>query len=109
MPLSILTRRSLSNFLIIAVLLISAACNPSPSKMVTIGMLNLSPALEPGLTGFKERMTELGYIEGQNIRYVYQGPTGTVDKLKPAAQALMGPEIDLIVAISTPGIAILKE
>jgi putative tryptophan/tyrosine transport system substrate-binding protein len=94
--------------LIVAILTVSA-CSPSQSKMVTIGMLNLSTALQPALDGFKARMTELGYIEGKTVRYVYEGPTGTVDKLKPAAEALMGPEIDLIVAISTPGIATLKE
>jgi len=71
-------------------------------------MLNLSTALDSVLDNFKIRMKELGYVEGQNIRYVYAGPAGTPDKLPAQAQALMGPEIDLIVAVSTPAVATLK-
>src|SRR5258708_25205285 len=95
-------------FLLI-VTIVLAGCSTSQPHMITIGMLNLSTALQPALDGFKAGMTELGYVEGQRVRYVYAGPTGTVDKLKPAAEALLAPDIDLIVAISTPGIATLQK
>jgi putative ABC transport system substrate-binding protein len=95
--------------LFVIISMTAAACGTNQSKMVTIGMLNLSTALQPALDGFKAGMVDLGYIEGKNVRYVYAGPTGTVDKLKPAAEDLMSQDLDLIVAISTPGIAVLKD
>lgn len=49
-----------------------AACSDSP-RQYTIGVVNYVPALETVLKGFKARMAELGYIEGQQVTYVYRG------------------------------------
>ena len=57
-------------------LLLLAACGGTPApKTYTIGIATASPALEKIVTGFKEGMTELGYVEGTNVTYIYDGPT----------------------------------
>jgi putative ABC transport system substrate-binding protein len=65
-------------------------------KTYSVGILNISPFLDPVIDGFKDGMTELGYIEGENITYVYEGPDG----LTP--EQLVEAEVDLI--FSTTGI-----
>jgi putative ABC transport system substrate-binding protein len=74
----------------------------SQPKTVTIGAVNLTPALDPVIDGFKAGMTELGHIEGKNITYIYQGPTGSIKSLGPAIQKLIEAKVDLIFSASTP-------
>jgi putative ABC transport system substrate-binding protein len=71
-------------------------------ETVTVGVINLAPVLEPIFDGFKERMIEQGYVEGESITYIYDGPVGDVAKLDAAAQALVDQDVDLILALSTP-------
>lgn len=88
--------------LLTAVLLlpILSACT-GQTRMLTIGVVNLSPLLRPVFEGFKAGMTEFGYVENVNIRYLYE-ESGTIDKLDPIVESYLAPEIDLILAISTP-------
>jgi putative ABC transport system substrate-binding protein len=58
--------------------------------------------LELSFTGFKQGMTDLGYVEGENINYIYGGPTDSIDKLDGVAQDLVKADVDLILSISTP-------
>ena len=60
------------------------ACNREKTKTYTVGVVNSVPALDQALAGFKEGLTEFGYIEGENIRYVYDGPTTEMSKLSSA-------------------------
>lgn len=70
-------------------------------RMLHIGIINLSPLLTPVFEGFKQGMAEFGYREGLNVRYTYL-EAGTIDKLDSLAAAFLSPDIDLILAISTP-------
>jgi putative ABC transport system substrate-binding protein len=74
----------------------------SQSKTVTIGLVNPTHALDPVLDGFKAGMVKLGCIEGKNITYIYQGPTGSIKSLGPAIKKLIEAEVDLIFSASTP-------
>jgi putative ABC transport system substrate-binding protein len=49
----------------------------SQTEPYTIGMVNDVSIREPAWDGFKTGMTELGHIEGRNIHYMYNGPTGS--------------------------------
>jgi putative ABC transport system substrate-binding protein len=87
----------------IALNLLLVACLPNPAPQTyTIGVVNLAPALDATLEGFKEGMTELGYVEGENITYIYEGATDSIDKLGPVAQGLVATDVDLILSITTP-------
>ena len=77
-------------------------CGGAPqTKTYTIGVVNLSQNLDDTVKGFKEGMTTLGYVEGKNITYIYDGPAG-VDKLDGIAQELVKADVDLILSMTTP-------
>jgi putative ABC transport system substrate-binding protein len=87
---------------LIVIGLLLAACGITQPKTFTIGVINLTPVLDPVFEGFKAGMTEQGYIEGENVTYIYEGPTGSIDKLESVAQSLLEVDVDLILSLSTP-------
>jgi putative tryptophan/tyrosine transport system substrate-binding protein len=95
--------------LVITGLLLTACSNNETNKTYTVGVINVVPDLDQALAGFKEGMTESGYIEGKNIRYVYDGPTTDMSKLSAAAQTLTAAKVDLILSITTPATLAAKQ
>ena len=85
----------------ILVSLMLGACGGEKPKSYTVGVINISANLENVVDGFKEGMTELGYVEGENISYIYAGPT-TVDQLDTVAKSLVDSNVDLILSLTTP-------
>lgn len=85
------------------------ACANETNKIYTVGVINIVPDLDQALAGFKEGMTELGYIEGKNIRYIYDGPTTDMSKLSATAQTLTAAKVDLILSITTPATQAAKQ
>jgi putative ABC transport system substrate-binding protein len=91
-------------FFLIAILmtaLLLTACGGEQNKAYTIGVINISPLLDDSVEAFKEGMAELGYVEGENTTYIYEGPIG-VDKLDAVAQDLVEADVDLILSPTTP-------
>jgi putative ABC transport system substrate-binding protein len=86
--------------LVITGLLLTGCGGASKTKTYTIGVLNPSTNQEDTVKGFKEGMTELGYVEGKNVTYIYDGPV-CADKLDAVAQGLVKAKVNLILAIST--------
>ena len=81
--------------------LLFTGCGGAPkTKTYTIGVINPSLNEEDTIKGFKEGMTELGYVEGKNITYIYGGPVSE-DKLDAEAQGLVKAKVNLILAITT--------
>jgi putative ABC transport system substrate-binding protein len=93
---------SMLTLVILVSLLLSGCAGFAKPKTYKIGVINLAPTLEDTLVGFKEGMTELGYIEGENLEYIYAGPAGSIDKLDGFAQELVNAKVDLIFSITTP-------
>ena len=89
--------------------IVLAACDNEKNKTFTVGVINTSVFFEQNIVGFKEGMMELGYIEGENIRYVYDGPTQDVSKLPEAAKTLVTKRVDLILSVTTPTTKIVKQ
>lgn len=85
---------------LIVLSLLLTACGEK-EKTYTIGIISASPNLESTLTGFKEGMVELGYVEGENIKYIYQGAITDTTKLDAEAQKLVAEKVDLIISLST--------
>ncbi len=77
------------------------ACKASEPEIVTIGVVNVAPILGTVLDGFKEGMSEFGYIENERVIYNYVGVV-PVSELEAAVQALIDVDVDLILALSTP-------
>lgn len=94
-------RRNLSAFLVLLMGASVLASCVAQERMLHIGVINLSPLLTPVFEGFKQGMAEFGYREGVTVRYTYL-EAGTIDKLDGLAATFLAPDVDLILAISTP-------
>jgi putative ABC transport system substrate-binding protein len=87
--------------LFIVTSLLLTACDGG-QKTYTVGVVNFTPSLDGIVEGFKEGMTEFGYLEGENITYLYEGATGRIETLDSVAQGLVEADVDLILSITTP-------
>jgi len=88
---------------LVAIFFLGSENRANAQKIYTIGSLNTADQFADAFEGFKSRMTELGYKQGQNVRYDYHNSKGDVDVLKRAAQKLVDDKVDLIVTTSTTG------
>ena len=84
------------------------ACGDDQKKRYTLGVINIVPDFDIIVAGFKEGMAELGYIEGDNITYIYEGATVDMGKLDAVAQGLVAANADLILSITTPATKAVK-
>jgi putative tryptophan/tyrosine transport system substrate-binding protein len=84
-----------------AVLPLSA--HAQPRKAPTIGVLVVgSPGSEQFWRQFRDVMRELGYVEGESVRYEYRSDQGQVSRLPELAAELVRLNVDLIVTWFTP-------
>jgi putative ABC transport system substrate-binding protein len=74
-----------------------------------VGIVNLSPVMDAIVDGFKAGMADLGYVEGQTVEYVYDGPTLEIDALAPAVERLKKRGVDMIFSLTTPATLKVKE
>ena len=83
-----------------------AADAQQAGKVPRIGFLSLtSPSDRPFLLdAFRQRLRELGWVEGQNIVIDYRYAEGRVDRLPDLAAELVRLKVDLIVSEGTQGV-----
>jgi putative tryptophan/tyrosine transport system substrate-binding protein len=80
------------------------------AKMPTIGVLVVgSPGSEKFWRLFRESMRELGYIEGQNVRYEFRSDEGQASRLPDLAAELVHLKVDIIVPWFTPATRAAKQ
>jgi putative tryptophan/tyrosine transport system substrate-binding protein len=99
------TRRAFIGTLAGGLLAAPLAAEAQPGgKVYRIGLLDYS-APEPGRLAwwnvFRQRMKELGYVEGQNVAYEARWAQGEEDRLPKIAAELVGLKVDLIVTGGT--------
>lgn len=70
-------------------------------KMYHVGILSGSDSFAAIADGFKARMTELGYVEGQNISYDLQKTNNDRDGEKRVIQQFVDAKVDLMVIFPT--------
>jgi ABC-type uncharacterized transport system substrate-binding protein len=79
------------------------AARAEQRKVPTIGVLVVGAAgWEQFWRLFREDMAELGYVNGQNIRYEFRSDQGQVGRLTELAAELVRLDVDLIVTWFTP-------
>ena len=79
------------------------AARAQQPKMPTVGALVVgSPGSERFWRLFRDGMRELGYIEGQNIRYEFRSDEGKINRLPELAAELVRLKVDVIVTWFTP-------
>ena len=71
------------------------------TKTYKIGVVNLAAAFDPILEGFKAGMEEAGYLEGQNIEYIYDFPAPNPDALNDVIANLKSEQVDLVLSFGT--------
>src|SRR6266571_156194 len=79
-------------------------------KVPTIGALvigNISP--EEFWREFRQRLRDLGYIEGQNIRFEFRSAEGHINRLPELAAELVRLKVDVIVTWFTPTAVAAKQ
>src|SRR5438045_1387321 len=89
-------------YCILTGLLLTACGRATPVTTYTIGVVNYDPILVPVLDGFKVRMAALGYVEGQNVSYIYHGvlePDPQV--IESEVKRLMDQKVDVLLTLST--------
>src|SRR5262244_816169 len=83
----------------------------APGKVWRIGLLETtSPALNiANLDAFRQRLRELGYVEGQNFVIEYRSADGRPERFPALAAELVSRKVDLIVTRGTPAAIAAKE
>jgi ABC-type uncharacterized transport system substrate-binding protein len=77
-----------------------AALAQDAKKIPRIGVLWPNP---PATFEFvRQGLRELGYIEGQSIRFEFRGAEGKLDQLPELARELVGIPVDVIVSLAPP-------
>ena len=74
------------------------------TSQARIGILAVSSqeAARPSVDAFKKRLQELGYAEGQNVRYLQRFADSDMYKLRRLADELVSEGVAVIYAASTP-------
>jgi putative tryptophan/tyrosine transport system substrate-binding protein len=82
---------------------LGALAQPRPSlpRVAYVYMFDDGPSA-PYIEAFRERMTQLGWVEGRNYLAQYSGAGGSPAKLDELMQSLVRERVDVIVAVCTP-------
>ncbi len=85
-------------------MVLPAACEDRTEKprKAVVGIVNVTPVLKDTVAGLKAGLAQLGYQENDNIRYLYEGPLGSMDKVDGAVKRILAEKPDLIVSLTTP-------
>jgi putative tryptophan/tyrosine transport system substrate-binding protein len=63
-----------------------SGCGTAASRVYHIGVLSGLCVFSPAFDGFKAKMTELGYVEGENVVYDVQSTEVDIDAYKQITQ-----------------------
>ena len=72
------------------------------NQIVTVGVLHPTKNDVETFDGFRDKLAALGYADGTDVEFRYNGPTGPGDKLVTAAEEMVRSGVDLIFASGTP-------
>ncbi len=89
----------------------SDSSGDSSEKTYKVGILQLMThgSLDEAREGMKDYLKEHGYVEGENVEYIYQNPEGDQSNLSTMADSLINSDCDVIVAIATSPAQVLMQ
>jgi putative ABC transport system substrate-binding protein len=77
-------------------LLAASVSGPAVAEIFTIGMMHHVAIHSSAMDGFKAGMTELGYVEGEDVNYIYNGIVeGVSEKIDAEIQNLLSRNVGL--------------
>lgn len=89
-------------FLLAFLLIASCGCNDE-TKIYTVGIVSWEAESDLMLEGFKSEMALRGYIEGENVRYLYEfipvDEFNNVQFIESRIEVLLTQEIDMLLAL----------
>ena len=83
-----------------------------PAKVWRIGLLDLAasdPAGAARWKAFRERLRELGYVEGQNVVFEARWGDGQVGRLRSLAVELVDAKVDILATASSEAALAAKQ
>jgi putative ABC transport system substrate-binding protein len=84
---------------VVVLALLAGGCGADKPKVYRVGMISGGTFTEID-DGFKAKMSELGYVEDQNI--VYVSPESETEDVQTTAKKFVDDEVDLIFTSNTP-------
>jgi putative tryptophan/tyrosine transport system substrate-binding protein len=81
---------------------LAARAQLGDSKVWRLGVLQPGAPPEPLVEAMRQRLAQLGYVEGRNIVLEYRWAEGKLDRLAGLATELVSSRVDVITALSTP-------
>jgi putative ABC transport system substrate-binding protein len=82
-------------------LLVIANCVQASAELFTVGMLTNVDIHVQTIEGFKAGMAELGYVEGRDVQYIYNGAIrGGGEKLDAEIEKILAQDIDLFLTVA---------
>ncbi len=90
-----------AGLLLVGILMLPACSAPaSPPQVFHVGILMGAELFESVVDGFKQRMTDYGYIEGENITYTVKQAYGDPNAMRDFAEAFVADNVDLIFTVT---------
>ena len=91
------------SLVLVLALALTAASAVAEGKTYTIGIAQFAehPSLDNCREGFVQGLAEAGYVEGDNVKFIYQNAQADMGMAQQIAQQL-AQECDLVCAIATP-------
>jgi putative ABC transport system substrate-binding protein len=105
-------RRKIPIWLLLIVFITPVSlADAQPKKVPRIGYLaGASASVDPSrVAAFRQKLRDLGYVEGQNIVIEYRYAEGKFERLADLATELVNLKVDVIVVQSTPAARIVKK
>ncbi len=97
-------------YALLCIALLVSAATPAQEKIRVVGVLSASagPGASATIESFRRGMSELGWIDGKNLRVEYRWGAGKAENLAEFAAELVRMKVEVIVASATPSIAAAK-
>jgi putative ABC transport system substrate-binding protein len=98
-------------FIGVVIIALFAGCTnrQTPREPYVIGVIIWIKPMELVFDGVDAGLSEAGYIEGKDYRFVYDGPLGDLDTIQDSVQRYVAADVDAIISVSTPPTQIVKE
>src|SRR2546421_3865045 len=94
--------------LAVCIAFVAQASAQPRAQVYRIGVLEREAADSAVFDAFRQRMRELGYVEGRNLAFEYRSSQGRDDLYPKFAAELAALKVDLILARGTPAILAAK-
>jgi putative tryptophan/tyrosine transport system substrate-binding protein len=86
---------------VVIAMLLSGCGAAQEAKVYRVGILSGFEFFYPAVDGFKSKMAELGYVEGENIVYDVQTAPVDIEAYRSIAEKFVADEVDLIFVFPT--------